>query len=82
MTWHSKRLEKRLVTASFPAEQAAIAQAQIADIVAWHVAKFTPTLDVQQQMEKVAFDCYVQGLLDGNQIPRVDPSNAAGESYK
>lgn len=69
MTWHTKRLLNRLVTCNFPAEQAAIAQAQIADIVALHIAKFSATKDIDEQMRACAFDCYVQGLLDGNQLP-------------
>lgn len=68
MTWHTKRLLKNLATCSFQAEQAAAAQAQIADIVDYHVATFSVTKDIQEQMRGVAFDCYVQGLLDGAQV--------------
>jgi len=71
MTWHTKRLERRLVACAFPEADAAKAREQIADICAWHIAKFTPTKDIDEQMRAVAFDCYVQGLLDGNQIPKV-----------
>lgn len=68
MTWHTRRLLKRLTTCAFPAEQAEAAKAQIADIVAYHVASFSTTKDIDEQMKAVAFDCYVQGLLDGAQV--------------
>ena len=68
MSWHTKRLLKKLVTCAFPEEQAAHARAQIEDIVAYHIASFSPTRDIDEQMRAVAFDCYVQGLLDGAQV--------------
>ena len=68
MSWHTNRLMKRLTVCSFPEEQAEVARAQIADIIALHVAKFSPTKDIDEQMRACAFDCYVQGLLDGAQV--------------
>ena len=68
MSWQTKRLLKRLVTCEFPVEQADIAKQQIRDIVDYHLSKFSAWKDIDEQMKSVAFDCYVQGLLDGNQI--------------
>lgn len=75
MTWHTKRLLRKLVTCQFPEADAAKAREQIADIVAYHIASFSPTKDIDEQMKAVAFDCYVQGLLDGAQVaPLIEPS--------
>lgn len=68
MTFHTKRLLKRLVTCSFKESDAAVARAQIEDIVALHIASFSATKDIDEQMRAVAFDCYVQGLIDGSQV--------------
>ena len=69
MNWAMKRLQQRLVTVSFPDEQAQVAKAQIQDIVAYHAGIHTPHKSFMDQMEALAFDCYVQGLIDGNQLP-------------
>lgn len=78
MTWHTKRLLKRLVTCEFPADQGEVARKQIEDIVAYHIASFSPTKDIDEQMKACAFDCYVQGLLDGAQVAKVMPGNGDG----
>lgn len=74
MTWHTKRLMQRLVVCSFPEEDAKHARAQIEDIVALHISKFSATRDFDEQMRAVAFDCYVQGLLDGFQVAKRMPA--------
>jgi hypothetical protein len=72
VTWQTKRLLKKLTTCSFPEAEAEVARKQIADIVDWHIASFTTSKDINEQMRAVAFDCYVQGLLDGAQVaPKV-----------
>lgn len=59
---------RKLVTCKFAEADAEKAREQIADIVAWHIASFSPTKDIDEQMKAVAFSCYVQGLLDGSQV--------------
>lgn len=63
-----QRIRKGVISVSFPAEQAAIAQQQIAPIIAYHVAGFTAFKDIDEQMKRLAFDAYVQGLLDGAHV--------------
>lgn len=60
-------MTKDLVTLPIPAENAAVAKRLIAPIVRAHVDSFTAYRGVKEQMEALAFDCYVQGLLDGHQ---------------
>lgn len=64
----TKRLRDKVVTCSFPVEDAAVAKAQIQDIVAYHAANFSPHKSFMDQMDALAFDCYVQGLIDGEQL--------------
>lgn len=68
MSWHTKRLLQKLVTCRFPVADAEVARQQIEDIIAFHLASFSPSKDIDQQMRAVSFDCYVQGLLDGAQV--------------
>lgn len=68
-----KRIRERLVTAQFTAEQMDAVDKQARDIVQFHVAGFTAYKDIESQMCALARDCYIQGLLDGNQVrPVVD----------
>ena len=60
-----KRIREAVETCKFPADQVAAAMRQCAPILHFHVSAFTPLQPVDAQMQKLALDCYIQGLLDG-----------------
>lgn len=60
-----------LIKMEFPAEVAKVAHDQIRPIVEYHVRHFSAYLSGREQLERIAFDCYTQGLIHGNQIPKV-----------
>ncbi len=60
-----KRIREAVQTCQFPPEHVAAAMRQCAPILSFHVAMFTPLQPVDAQMQKLALDCYIQGLLDG-----------------
>lgn len=62
-----------LMAVKVPEDIAAVAREQVAPIVRFHVEGFSAWLSVQGQMERLAFDAYTQGLIHGNQIPKVTP---------
>ena len=66
-----RRIMKKLETVKFPADQVEAAKAQFEDIVQYHMGKFSVTQDVDTQMRALALDCYIQGLIDGNQVAPV-----------
>ena len=66
-----KRIREMVETCQFPPEQVAAAMRQCQPILSFHVAGFTALRSVDEQMQKLALDCYIQGLLDGNQIQPV-----------
>lgn len=66
-----ERLGLRVV--KFPADAAAVALKQIEPIVRFHMEGFNAWSSIREQMERLAFDAYSQGLIDGNQIPKVKP---------
>lgn len=73
-----KRIRERVVTAQFTAEQMSAVDKQCQDIVHFHIAGFSATKDIDSQMWALARDCYIQGLLDGNQVrPVVDAMTPA-----
>lgn len=68
-----KRIRERVVTAQFTAEQMAAVDRQTQDILHFHITGFSASKDIDSQMWALARDCYIQGLLDGNQVrPVVD----------
>jgi hypothetical protein len=70
MSWHSKRLAAKLRTVQFPAEQVEAVKPQFADIVAYHLATFSMWKSLEEQIQHIALDCYLQGAIDGAQIPK------------
>lgn len=59
---------RKLLGVDVPAAQAAAITEQIKDILGFHVERFSARVPVDQQMKALAFDCYTQGLLDGQQV--------------
>ncbi len=70
MRGRAERLELKVV--KVPLEIAAVVQEQVAPIVRFHLEGFTAWGTVREQMERLAFDAYSQGLVHGNQIPKVE----------
>lgn len=60
-----KRIHEAVETCQFPVEQVAAAMRQVSPILHFHVAGFTALRSVDEQMQKLALDSYIQGLLDG-----------------
>ena len=61
-----KRIRDAVATCEFPPDQIAAAMRQCAPILSFHVAAFTPLQPIDAQMQKLALDCYIQGLFDGS----------------
>jgi hypothetical protein len=68
--WYRKRLLGRLRTITFPQEQVDLVKPQFADIVEYHIGLFNAWRPMDEQMRALALDCYLQGAIDGAQIPR------------
>lgn len=60
-----KRIREAIETCEFPAEYVAAAMRQVQPILSFHVAGFTALRSVDEQMQKLALDSYIQGLIDG-----------------
>ncbi len=70
----SAKLERLgLMSMSVPVETAKVVDEQIKPIVELHCGRFSTWLSIREQMHRLAFDCYSQGLIHGNQIPKVKP---------
>lgn len=41
---------------------------QLFEILAFHAAKFNSKISIDEQMKKLAFDAYTQGILDGQKL--------------
>ncbi len=54
-----------------PMETANVATEQVRPIVEYHLHRFSAWLSIREQMERLAFDAYLQGLIHGNQVPHV-----------
>ena len=65
MSWHTKRLLRKLSTVSLPAEVVEVAQRRISDIVSYHVLTLNFREPLDDQMKTLALSCYSQGLCDG-----------------
>lgn len=62
-----------LIRVEFPEKIAAVAVKQIQPIIEYHVKHFSAWVTPREQMSRLALDCYTQGLVHGNQIPKVKP---------
>lgn len=60
-----KHIREAVETCQFPALEVVAAMRCCQPILSYHVAMFTPLQPVDAQMQKLALDCYIQGLLDG-----------------
>jgi len=60
-----------LMTVKIPAEIAAVAREQVSPIVRFHEASFNVFQSVREQMERLAFDAYTQGLIHGECVAKL-----------
>ena len=58
----------RLVSMEIPGDQAAAIMEQVRDILGYHKAKMSGAVPLDEQFKALAFDCYTQGLIDGQQV--------------
>lgn len=70
MTWQQKRALKSLTVVGFPSEQVKQIEHRFEDIVRYHLASFSAWQSMDVQMRRLALDCYLQGAIDGTQIPK------------
>lgn len=68
----AQRHRRKLVGVDIPADQAKAVLEQIGDVLGFHIESLNPRAPLADQMKALAFDCYLQGLMDGQQV-RVPP---------
>ncbi len=74
MTMGERKLKRLgLIRLTVPLEHAVAAERQIKPILEWHIKRLSAYTTMQEQMARLALDCYTQGLMHGNQLPRVEP---------
>jgi hypothetical protein len=69
MTPRVKQARLRLGTMSLSAEQAKTLDRQIEDAIVLYLHRFNVDKPIRGQMESLARDAYLQGLIDGAQLP-------------
>ena len=63
-------MPKSLMKVDVPQEHFEAVKHRFIDIVRRRTDEFNKYKSIVEQMEELAFDCYTQGLLDGEQIGR------------
>lgn len=68
----AKRPPSSLKSVEFSKEQAELILDRIGDALRFHISNIDLSEPLTKQIQAIAMDAYMQGLLDGQQIPKVD----------